>query len=89
MGRMAGANFASLFGLLLCAVPAAVGLCYALRPTERLLSLMRPLTLMAVFSSLCGFVLALTSGFNMVSRMQGPALDIARLAAGVAEGLAR
>jgi hypothetical protein len=75
--------------LLICAVPAVVGLWFAIRPSERLLSLMRPLTLAAVFSSLCSFVLAITNGFLSVSTMNSLDLDSVRLVATIlTEGLA-
>jgi hypothetical protein len=89
MRGIAGASFASLFGLLLCAVPAAVGLWFAIRPSERLLSLMRPLTLAAVFSALCSFVLAITNGCLTVSTMNSLDLEGVRLVGAVlSEGLA-
>jgi hypothetical protein len=88
MGRITGANFASLFGLLLSLVPAVAGLVFAFRPNERLLSLMRPLTLAALFSALCSLFLALTSSFHQISRLEGAEGNTAHLAAGMAEGLA-
>lgn len=89
MRGIAAASFASLFGLLICAVPAAVGVWFAIRPSERLLSLMRPLTLAAVFSALCSFVLAITNGILTVSTMSSLDLDSVRLVAAVlSEGLA-
>ena len=55
-------SHASLLGMLLCMVPLVTGAWYAFRPSERLLSLMRPLTLGAIFSATCTFVLALANG---------------------------
>lgn len=89
MRGLPGASNAALFGLLICAVPAFIGAWYAFRPGERLLSFMRPLTLAAVFSALCTFVLAISNGFIMVSTM--PAFDLPavhRVALVVTEGLA-
>jgi len=89
MRGIAGASFASLFGLLICAIPALAAAWFAVRPTERLLSLMRPLTLAAVSSALCSLVLAITNGFLMVSTMQALDLQGVRLVASVVtEGLA-
>lgn len=53
MRGIVGAGLASLVGLLICTVPTVVGAWFALRPSERLLALMRPLTLAAIFSALC------------------------------------
>ena len=55
-------SHASLLGMLLCMVPLVAGAWYAFRPSERLLSLMRPLTLGAIFAAICTFVLALANG---------------------------
>ncbi len=64
----------SLLGLLICMVPTAVGVWFAFRPTERLLSFMRPLTLGAVFAALSNFALAIANGFVAISMMTG--LDV-------------
>lgn len=88
MQPIVNASHASLLGLLICAVPTAVGAWFAFRPSELLLSLMRPLTLAAIFSALCSFVLAITNGFQAVSTMSS--LDLAgvqHVAVVVTEGL--
>src|SRR5258707_5409656 len=88
MRGIVNANFASLLGLLICAVPVAVGAWFAIRPSERLLSLMRPLTLAAIFSALCSFVLAMTNGFHAVRMMESLDLTGVRFVAVVmTEGL--
>ena len=89
MGAIRGASFASLFGLLICLVPAVVAAWFAIRPGERLLGLMRPLSLAAIFSACCSFALSLTNGFAMLGRMKSvdPAY-LARTGAAMAEGLA-
>lgn len=89
MRGIVGAGNASLLGLLICAVPMLFGAWFALRPGERLLSLMRPLTLMGIFAALCNFVLALANGALAASSMNSLELDsIHRVAAVIAEGLA-
>lgn len=89
MRGIAGAGLASLVGLLICTVPTVVGVWLALRPSERLLALMRPLTLAAIFSALCSFVLALANGARLVSSIKGLDLDgIHQLGAVLSEGLA-
>ena len=89
MRGLLGASHAALFGLLICTVPMVVGAWFALRPSERRLSLMRPLTLMGLFAAACNLVLALANGAVGVSMMQG--LDLAsirRAGAIFSEGLA-
>jgi hypothetical protein len=89
MRGLAGASFASLFGLLICTVPMVAGAWFAFRPSERLLALMRPLTLGAVFSALCSFVLAIANGFIAISMMSGLDLPGVRVVGAVfMEGLA-
>lgn len=63
------ASHASMFGFLLSLVPLVVAAWFAIRPSERLLSIMRPLTLGAVFSALCSFVLDIANGCIAVSMM--------------------
>ena len=89
MRGIAGASYASLLGLLICSVPAVAGAWFAFRPSERLLSIMRPLTLAAVFSALCTFVLAIANGFIAISTMSGLDLPGVRVVGAVfMEGLA-
>ena len=62
---------------------------FAFRPSERLLSIMRPLTLGAVFAALCNFVLAIANGFVAISTMSGLDLTGVRVVGAVfMEGLA-
>ena len=71
---------ASLLGMLLCVVPLLTEAWYAFRPSERLLSLMRPLTLGAIFSATCTFVLALANGcvdISMMNRVEPQPLQLA------------
>jgi hypothetical protein len=75
MRGFAGASYASLLGFALCSVPALAAAWFAFRPSERLLSIMRPLTLGALFAALCSFVLAIANGFIAVSMMN--TLDLA------------
>ena len=89
MRGFAAASYASLFGFVICLVPAVAGAWFALRPTERLLTIMRPLTLGAVFSALCNFVLAIANGFIAVSMMTSLDLPgVQRVGAVFMEGLA-
>ena len=82
-------TYASMLGLLLCMVPLLAGAWYAFRPSERLLALMRPLTVGAVFSAICTFVLALANGCVDISMMSSIDPQAIRLvAAGFTERLA-
>jgi hypothetical protein len=71
MRGLGGASNASLLGMLICIVPAVAGAWFAFRPGERLLSIMRPLSLGAVFAALCNFVLAIANGFAAIRMMSG------------------
>ena len=89
MRGLGGASYASLLGMLICIVPAVAGAWFAFRPSERLLSMMRPLTLGAVFAALCNFVLAIANGFVAISTMSGLDLTGVRVVGAVfMEGLA-
>ncbi|PYT23172.1 MAG: hypothetical protein DMG58_28560 [Acidobacteria bacterium] len=89
MRGLGGASYASLLGMLICIVPAVAGAWFAFRPSERLLSIMRPLTLGAVFAALCNFVLAIANGFVAISTMSGLDLTGVRVVGAVfMEGLA-
>jgi hypothetical protein len=89
MRGIAASSFASLFGLLICMVPAVAGAWFAFRPSERLLSIMRPLTLGALFAAVCTFVLAIANGFIAISMMRALDLPAVRVVGAVfMEGLA-
>ena len=79
-------SHASLLGMLLCMVPLLAGAWYAFRPSERLLSLMRPLTLGAIFAAICTFVLALANGCVDISMTNS--LDLKAVATILSERLA-
>lgn len=89
MRGIAGAGSASLFGLFICFVPMVFCAWFAMRPSERRLAFIRPLTLMGALSAVCNFVLALANGARAVSAMNGLDLEaIRRVGAVLSEGLA-
>ncbi|WP_031497121.1 hypothetical protein [Bryobacter aggregatus] len=89
MRGIVGASMASLLGLLICVAPTLVGVWYAIRPSERGLALMKPLTLAATFSALCGLVLAIANGALVASTLADINLAGVRLIGAVlSEGLA-
>ncbi len=77
----------SLFALLMLGigmVPLALGLAYALRPVERWLTLMRPVSLAAIFAALS----SLLSGLTVILRgvaASGPGGPSSLVALGMAE----
>lgn len=77
----------AILGMLMGLAPLAVGIAYALWPSERRLALMRPLTLATIFAALC----TLLSGFAAVSRgisatASVSAINYQKIAGGLAEG---
>jgi hypothetical protein len=80
------AGLVGLLSMVVGALPLGVGVAYAIRPTETRLSLMRPLSLAALFAALCGSL----SGVLNVLRPVGigeTTLDSKLTALGFAEAL--
>ncbi len=78
-------GLAGLFGLFITALPMLVGLAYAVRPSERLLAMMRPLSLAGIFAATANVFLGVTNELVWVSRNNLGSLFDPRLAAGSAE----
>jgi hypothetical protein len=78
-------GLAGLFGLLITALPMLLGLAFAVRPNERWLALMRPLSLAAIFAAIANLFLGVTNELVWVSRNTVSSLLDPRLAAGQAE----
>jgi hypothetical protein len=55
------ASIVAQLSLLLGILPLPAGVWYAVRPTEQRLALMRPLSLAAIFASLCGLLSGIVS----------------------------
>jgi hypothetical protein len=87
MRGILGAGNASLLGLLICTVPMVFGVWFAVRPSERVLSVMRPLTLMGIFSAVGNFVLALANDARGISTLKGLDLRIIVGGGGLSGGL--
>jgi hypothetical protein len=51
-----------MLGMLISFTPTLAGIWFAIRPSERLLSYMRPLTLAGIFAGLCTVALGVTNG---------------------------
>jgi len=59
-----------LFGLLVSAVPLVLGIAFAIRPSERKLALMRPVSLAGIFAAVSSVFLGLV---NALSALGSPA----------------
>ncbi|HTP88807.1 MAG TPA: hypothetical protein VMJ34_17770 [Bryobacteraceae bacterium] len=62
MNPLRGASYAAMLGMLISLAPTLAGIWFAIRPTERLLSYMRPLTLAGIFAAFCTCALGVTNG---------------------------
>ncbi len=75
-----------LLGLLVSLAAVAMALAYAIKPNERRLALMRPLSLAAIFGGLGTFTAGLASVLQGIAATQSFTVDTWRLiAAGTAE----
>jgi hypothetical protein len=83
---IANLGIAAIMGALVSASPLVLAGFYVFRPSERLLALMRPLTLASVFAAVANTVLGLVNSLVYVSRQAEP-VSINVLAAGLAESL--
>jgi hypothetical protein len=55
-------------GVLMCVAPMILGWYFAFKPSERLLALMRPLTLAATFAAISNTTLAFVNTLAWISR---------------------
>lgn len=83
MNLLREASYAVILGLVISATPALMGAWFALRPSERLLSYMRPLSLAGLFAALCTISLGMTNGTIALSRQ--PGINIGMLLGGLSE----
>jgi len=63
------ASLASLIALLVSMTPMIAGVTFAIRPTERQLALMRPLSLAGIFAALANIFLGLVNTLVYLSRV--------------------
>jgi hypothetical protein len=77
----------AFLGSLVCAAPMVVGVWFAFRPSERLLGLMRPLTLAATFAAVSNTTLALVNTLVGIARRADQA-PVGMIATQLAESLA-
>ena len=76
----------AFLGSFVCAAPMVVGVWFAFRPSERLLGLMRPLTIAATYVGVSNTMLGLVNTLVWISRREG-AVPTNIVAAGLAESL--
>src|SRR5262245_2929804 len=79
------AGIAALINMFLALFPLGAGAAYLLKPTERRLALMRPLSLVGLFSGLNGTTIGAINTLGMVWKRQD--VDARLLAVGSAESL--
>lgn len=86
MEVIANAGPMALASMFVCLLPLAMGLAYAIRPTEERLARMRTLSLAAVFATVSGTALGLVYELRFIAR-NGIVSFSPVIAAGLAEGL--
>lgn len=80
------ASIVARLSLFISVFPLAAGVAYAIRPTEQRLALMRPISLVGIFSGLTGAVLGLMNSLIWLANNES-ASSHRVMAVGVAESL--
>jgi hypothetical protein len=78
-------GLAGRVGLLVSALPMLLGIAFAVRPSERWLALMRPLTLAGIFAAIANLFLGITNALMFAARAAPSEPLGQRLAPGLAE----
>jgi hypothetical protein len=63
------ASLFGLLGLLISVAPMVMGIVFAVKPTERRLAVMRPLTLAAIFAAVSGLLLSLANAVQSLTNV--------------------
>src|SRR4051812_36651361 len=75
--ELAHAGIVAIFGMLIALMPLGVAVAYMIRPTERRLGLMRPLSLAAIFAALHTFLSGVGAELRYVAKVGfGPGFDL-------------
>ena len=83
MNPLHTASLSAFLGMAISFAPALAGAWFAIRPSERMLAYMRPLSLAGIFAALCTVALGLT---NMAIGMSlQPQFHLEMLMGGIAE----
>jgi hypothetical protein len=77
----------AVLGVFVCVAPMVLGWWFAFKPSERLLALMRPLTLAATFSAISNTMLGLVNTLVGISAHPERASSTGLIAANLAESL--
>ena len=86
---LARAGVVAQFGMIVSLAPLLVACIYLVRPTERLLSQMRPLSLATIFAALQTLTAGLAAAArNLPESRTASGYDVARIAHGISETLA-
>jgi hypothetical protein len=67
------ASIMTLLLLLISTAPMVMGVMFAIRPNERRLALMRPLSLAGIFAGVCNLLVGLANALRAMSRL--PSFD--------------
>lgn len=87
MDMLRQASLFAILTLMLGVVPLVMAVVYAIRPTERHLALMRPLSLAGLFAAMAGGVLGLINVLRFVWTRELTADTYRVMAVGAAESL--
>jgi hypothetical protein len=88
MRDLSQAGVVAIFGMLVSLLPLAVGAAYMFRPSERRLSVMRPLSLATIFAALNTFLSGLAGVLRTLPRAAGPTgYDVVWLSHGLIESI--
>lgn len=80
------AGIVALLSMIVSVFPLVAGLAYAIKPTERRLAMMRPISLAGLFGALGGFVVGLINVLQGVWSAEA-AIDWRVMSVGAAESL--
>lgn len=82
------ASIVSLLTLLVGTTPMLLGIAFALRPNERWLALMRPLTLAGIFAGVSNLLLGLANALqSLATRSSGDSSNIGFASQGLSEAV--
>jgi hypothetical protein len=87
MGVLRGASIFALLTLIVGFVPLAMAVVYVVRPTERNLALMRPLSLAGLFGGITGCVIGFINVLRIFWMREATAKTYQTMAVGAAESL--
>lgn len=87
VGPLANASIMAILSMAVTIAPMAMGITYAIRPTEARLALMRPLSLAGIFAALTGFSLGLINVLVGLGSSSFPLTDYRPVFVGLSESI--